>query len=74
MGQLPLEISVWLQVFGQVIEPGREVTITNPCVQGSLAKASALNESACDSQGANLENCCIPAPGLVVLPVRHGLG
>lgn len=73
-GQLPLESSGWLQGFGQVIEPGRELTITNPCVQGSLARASALYESVCDLQGANLENHCIPTPGLVLLPVRHCLG
>lgn len=44
LGQLPLENSGWLQVFGQAIEPGREGTVTNPCAQGGLAKASALNE------------------------------
>lgn len=45
-----------------------------PCVQGSLAKASALNESECGLQGASLENHYIPTPGLVLLPVRHCLG
>lgn len=74
MGQLPLENSGWLQVFGQAIEPGREGTVTNPCAQGGLAKASALNEPAWDLQGENLENHCIPTPALVLLPVRPCLG